>query len=208
MDVKTAVAVSIVPNIVMDGVQAFRRGGVLGSVRRLAALLLGGLLGMVLGTRLLVVLPPRAALAILGGFLLTFVALSASGLSPRVPARWERWLSPPAGFLAGVIGGLTNVPGTPLVLYFQALSMDKQEFVRSVALAFLVYKLVQLGATAWYGLLTGPLLLASLGLTVVALGGFALGLKVQDYLAERTFNRAVLAFIGLLGAWLVLRALW
>ena len=64
LDVKTAVAISLVPNIVMDGVQVCRRGGVLAGVRRLLALLVFGLLGMVLGTRLLVVLPPHVALAV------------------------------------------------------------------------------------------------------------------------------------------------
>ena len=99
------------------------------------------------------------------------------------------------------------MPGTPLVLYFHALGMDKHEFVRAVSLSFLVYKLVQLGATAWYGLLTGPLLLGGVALTVIGLGAFALGLKVQDYLAERTFNRLVLAFLAVLGLWLLARAL-
>jgi len=207
LDVKTAVAISLVPNIVMDGVQVCRRGGVLAGVRRLLALLVFGLLGMVLGTRLLVVLPPHVALAVLGVFLLAFVGLSAAGLAPRVPPRWERWLSAPVGFLAGILGGVTNVPGTPLVLYFHALGMDKHEFVRAVSLSFLVYKLVQLGATAWYGLLTGPLLLGGVALTVIGLGAFALGLKVQDYLAERTFNRLVLACLAVLGLWLLARAL-
>lgn len=207
MDVRTAVAITLVPNIVMDGVQAARRGGVLGSARRLLPLLVFGLAGMVLGTRLLVVMSPRTATGVLGGFLLAFVVLSVTGLSPRVPARWERWLAPPVGLLAGLVGGVTNVPGTPLVLYFHALGMDKHEFVRSVALSFLFYKLVQLGATGWYGLLTGPLLLASVALTAVGLGGFTLGLKVQDDLAERTFNRLVLVLLGALGAWLLARAL-
>ncbi len=207
VDVKTAVAISIVPNIVMDVVQATRHGGVRGSVRRLAGLLVFGLVGMVLGTRLLTVLPSRVALAVLGAFVLAFVALTVAGRTPRVPARWERWLGPPVGLLVGILGGVTNVPGTPLVIYFRALGMDKHEFVRSVALSFLVYKLVQLGAVAWYGLLTWPLLGASAGLTVVGLGGFALGLRVQDWLSERTFNRAVLVFLGGLGLWLVARAL-
>jgi uncharacterized protein len=206
LDVKTAVAVSIVPNIVMDGVQAVRGGGVLSSARRLAILIACGVVGTVLGTRLLLVMPPAVALVVLGAFVLGFVALNASGFSPRIPLAWERWLSPPVGFVAGVLGGLTNVPGTPLVIYFYALGMDKREFVRSVALSFMTYKLIQLGATAYYGLLTPRLLLASLALTVVGLGGFALGLGVQDRLPARVFNRAVLVFLALLGMSLVVRA--
>jgi uncharacterized membrane protein YfcA len=106
------------------------------------------------------------------------------------------------------VGWITNVPGTPLVMYFCALGMDKQEFVRAVAFSFVVYKAVQLGAVAYYGLLSGPLVLLSLALTAVALGGFALGLAVQDRLDQTTFNRAVLIFLGALGLWLTLRAAW
>jgi uncharacterized membrane protein YfcA len=207
LGVKSAVAVSILPNIVMDVVQVARRGGVRGSLRRVAGLLLFGFAGVVLGTRLLAILSPRAALGVLGVVVLVFVLLSFLGLAPRVPARWERWLSPPVGLLAGLLGGLTNVPGTPLVIYFHALGMDKGEFVRTVALCFLTYKVVQLGATAWYGLLTGTLLLASVALTLVGLGGFALGLSVQDRMPERTFDRAVLALLGGLGVWLAVEGL-
>jgi len=125
-----------------------------------------------------------------------------------LPAHWERWLSAPAGFIAGVIGGITNAPATPLVLYFQAIGLSKHDFVSSVAFTFFFYKLVQLGAVSWYGLLPWSLLWPSLVLTAVGLAGFAVGLRVQDRLDQRGFNRAVLAFLALLGAWLLIRSLW
>lgn len=207
-DVKAAVVVLIIPNIVMDGIQFARQGAPLATVRRLAVLLAFGAAGTVLGTRLLVILPSRAVTLTLAGFILLFVILNVARVFPRVPAAWERWLAPVVGLLTGVVGGVTNVPGTPLVIYFYALGMDKQEFVRSVALSFVIYKLVQLGAVAYYGLLPSALVVASLGLTVVALGGFALGLAVQDRLDQAVFNRAVLAFLAGLGLWLVLRVAW
>jgi uncharacterized membrane protein YfcA len=205
--VKTAVAISIVPNIVMDFIQVVRRGGVLASVRRLGVLLLFGLVGTFVGTRLLTVLSPRVATMVLGAFVLLFVGLNVAGIRPHIPAWWERWLSPPIGFFAGVLGGLTNVPGTPLVIYFQALGVDKHEFVRSVALAFMTYKIVQLGAVTWYGLLTWPLLLASVALTALGLCSFAVGLRLQDWLPERIFNGGVMTFLALVGIWLIARSL-
>jgi uncharacterized membrane protein YfcA len=208
VDVKTAVAVSILPNIVMDAVQIGRRGELLATARRMAVLLAFGFVGTVIGTRSLAVMPAKVALAILGGVVLGFVALSTSRLTLRVPAGWERWLSPPVGVAAGFLGGVTNVPGTLLVVYFSALGMDKHEFVRSVAFCFMTYKLIQLGAVSYYGLLTWPLLGASAALTVVGLGAFWLGLRVQDALAERTFNRAVLVFLALLGVSLLVRSVW
>jgi uncharacterized membrane protein YfcA len=208
VDVKTAVVVLILPNIVMDGIQFARRGTPLATVRRFWLLLAAGALGMVLGTRVLVVLSPRATMLILGLFVLCYVGLNATGLAPRVPVRWERWLAAPAGFVAGVVGGVTNAPATALVLYFQAIALPKHDFVSSVAFTFLFYKLVQLGAVTWYGLLPWSLLWPSLALTAVGLAGFAVGLRVQDRLDQRGFNRAVLAFLALLGAWLLLRSLW
>ena len=205
--VKTAVAVSIIPNIVMDCVQLVRRGQALGTVRRLFSLIAFSMVGMWLGTHLLAVMPGRVATLVLGVFVLAFAAISAFGLTLRVSPAWERWLSPPVGLVAGVLGGLTNVPGTPMVLYFVALGMDKYEFVRAVAVTFIVAKVVQLGAVTWYGLLDLHLLVVSLGFTVVALAGFAVGLRLQDWLPARAFNRAVLAFLFGIGVWLVVRGL-
>jgi uncharacterized membrane protein YfcA len=207
VDVKTAVVVLIVPNIVMDGLQFARQGAPLGTVRRFAVLLVFGAVGTVMGTRLLVSLSSRAATSILGAFILVFVALGVANATPRVPPRWEQWLSTVAGLLTGIVGGITNVPGTPLIIYFQALRLTKREFLSSVSFTFVVYKLVQLGAVLHYGLLPPSLLPASLALTIVALVGFAIGLKVQDRLEQQTFNRAVLIFLAALGLWLVVRSL-
>ncbi|HEU4368247.1 MAG TPA: sulfite exporter TauE/SafE family protein [Methylomirabilota bacterium] len=205
VDVKTAFLVLIVPNIVMDGLQFVRGGAPRATVRRMLPLVAFGAVGTVIGTHLLAMLASRTVMLILGGFILAFVALNATRLAPRLPPRWEPWASPVAGLLAGVVGGITNVPGTPLVLYFQALGLPKQEFVSAVAFTFVLYKLVQLAAVTWYGLMSGTLLLASLGLTLAALAGFAVGLRVQDRLQPRAFNRAVLVFLALLGSWLVVR---
>lgn len=206
IDVKTAVALLIVPNIVMDGIQVARRGGLGETVRRLGLLLVFGGIGTVVGTRILVWLPTRTVMTILGASVLVFVLLNVTRFSPRVPAGWAPWLAPPVGFVAGLVGGVTNVHGPPLVIYFYALRLDKHRFVASVALSFLVSKIVQLGALAYYGLLTWWLFGLSVGVTAVALGAFAGGLRLQDRLAQATFNRLVLAFLAALGAWLVLRA--
>lgn len=205
VDVKTAVVVLILPNIVMDGIQFARRGAPLATVRRFGTLLLSGGVGIVLGTRVLTLLSPRTATLILGVFVLIFVTLSVTGLAPKIPPHWEPWLSPPAGFAAGVIGGVTNSPATALVLYFHGIGLAKHDFISSIAFTFFFYKLVQLGAVTWYGLLPWSLLGVSVALTAVALAGFAVGLRVQDRLDQRSFNRVVLVFLAVLGAWLLVR---
>jgi uncharacterized membrane protein YfcA len=207
LDVKAVVAVLVLPNIVMDALQAVRSPGLPATARRLGLLLVCGMVGMFIGTRALVGLSPRVAVGVLGGFVVAFVVLNATPLKLRVSSRWEPWLSPPIGLLVGIIGGITNVPGTPLVIYFYALSMEKVEFVRAVAFSFVVFKVTQLGAVLWFGLLTPALLGWSVAVTALALVTFRLGLAVQDRFDQKTFSRAVLVFLAVLGGWLVLRAL-
>lgn len=207
VDVKTAVAVLVIPNMVMDGLQLRRSGPIGDAPRRLAPLLLFTMIGTVIGTKLLVALSPRTATVILGVFLLGYVLLDLARFSPRVPPSWELTLAAPVGLAAGIMGGITNAPGTPLALYLVALGMEKKEFVRSIAFTFLVVKGVQLVTLVWYGLLTWSLALVSLGLAATGLAGFALGLKLQDRLDQRSFSRAVLIFLAALGVWLLVRTL-
>jgi uncharacterized membrane protein YfcA len=207
VDVKTAVAVLVIPNLVMDALQLRRQGPIGDAPRRLAPLLVFTILGTIIGTKLLVALPARTVTLILGIFVLGFVALDLMRLAPRVPPGWERRLAPPVGLVSGIMGGITNAPGTALALYFVALGMDKREFVRSIAFTFLVVKSVQLATLGWYGLFGWHLVLSTLGLTVAALVGFGLGVRLQDRLDQRAFNRAVLVFLAALGLWLVVRTL-
>ena len=205
--VHAAVVLLFLPNIAMDALQLARLGGPGVVARRFATLLAAGAVGTLLGTGLLVWLSPHTATLVLGAVVLLYVAASLVGVAPRVAPRWERAVSPVVGFVAGVIGGVTNVPGTPLVMYFNALGLAKQEFVAAVAFTFIVYKVVQLGVVLCFGLLSWPLVGWSVALTVVGLGGFWLGLRVQDRLDPRSFNRAVLGFLAVLGVWLTIRSL-
>src|SRR5438477_5733041 len=66
VDVKTAIALLIVPNMVMDALQMARRGHLVETVRRLAGALVAGALGIVAGTWLLVLLPSWLAMLVLG----------------------------------------------------------------------------------------------------------------------------------------------
>lgn len=207
MDVKRAVALLIVPNLVMDAIQSLRRPGLLQTLRRHTLLYAGGIVGTFVGTHILRVISGRLALLILGAFVLTFVAVNVSRFTLRVNPRWERVLSPPVGLVAGIVGGITNVPGTPLVLYFYALGMGKAEFVRSIAFSFVVYKTTQLLAVTQAGLMTAGLFVLSVVATPLGLGAFWLGLRVQDRVAQETFNRAVLGFLAVLGVWLLIRTL-
>ena len=207
MDVKEAIVILIVPNIVMDGIQALRNAGFASTLKRHALLYVFGIGGTYLGTKLLAVVSSQRVLLILGAFVVVFVAMNSTRLTLSLAPGWERFLAPLVGLVAGMLGGITNVPGMPLVLYFYSLGLPKSEFVRSVAISFFIYKVAQLAAVIQVGLMSGLLFGLSVLASALSLGSFWLGLKVQDRVAQATFNRAILGFLAFLGAFLVFRAL-
>ncbi len=206
VDPRVAIVVLILPNLVMDGIQAVRKPGLLDTLKRHAVLYVCGIGGTFLGTQILVWVSSQKLLLILGGFVLVFVAVNVSRVSLSVAPGLERYLSPPIGLFAGVLGGVTNVPGLPLVLYFYALGMGKDEFIRSIAVSFMIYKGAQLASVIYFGLLTWPLFRLSVLATALGLGAFWLGLKTQDRVDQVTFNRVVLSFLAILSVWLIVRA--
>jgi uncharacterized membrane protein YfcA len=207
-DVRTAVVVLLVPNIVMDALQAVRHPGLGPAARRHAVLIATGIAGTVVGTQVLMLVSARALLTLLGAVVLAGVLASLARPTWRLPAHWEPVASPVVGLVVGFLGGATNVPGTPLALYFQALGLSKAEFVRAIALTFLVFKVAQLGAVWQVGLLEPRLLGLSVGATVVSLVAFRLGQWMQDRVPAEVFRRAVLAFLGVISVTMLLRALW
>jgi uncharacterized membrane protein YfcA len=198
-DVRTAVAVLLVPNILMDAFQMARQPGLLAALGRHAALIVTGVIGTIVGTQFLAVVSTRALFLTLGGTVLGFVALSLARPAWRVSPAMERPLGPVVGLIAGTLGGLTNTPAVAVTPYYYALGLPKAEFVRALSATFLTFKLTQLGAAWQVGLLDSRVWLPWAGAAIVSLGAFRLGLGAQDRVPQATFNRAVLALLTLVG---------
>jgi uncharacterized membrane protein YfcA len=206
-DVRTAVAALILPNIVMDGVQAVRRPGVVAALRRHGSLIATGIVGTLVGTRFLAELSRSGLLVTLGATVLVFVLLSLARPDWRLPASAERPLAPIVGFVAGTLGGLTNTPSVALTPYLYAIGLPKAEFVRTISGTFLVFKLTQLGAVWHVGLLDRRVLILSLAASAVSLVGFRIGLVAQDRVPQAVFNRAVLILLAVVGVVMLARGL-
>jgi uncharacterized membrane protein YfcA len=206
-DVRTAVAVLLVPNILMDVFQMARRPGLIAALRRHASLIAMGVIGTVVGTQFLAVVSTRALFLMLGATVLAFVVLSLARPAWRISPAMERPLAPVVGLVAGTLGGLTNTPAVAVTPYYYALGLPKSEFVRVLSATFLTFKLTQLGAAWQVGLLDARVWLPWAGAAVVSLGAFRLGLGAQDRVPQAIFNRAVLTLLALVGLAMLARAL-
>jgi uncharacterized membrane protein YfcA len=207
LDIRTAITILIVPNIVMDAAQLFRGGFPAAILRRFNWLLVLTVLGVFLGTKVLVMLPLWALNLALGVMILAFVVSSFFRFEPRIPPGCEKILSPIVGLAGGFLNGMTNAAGPVLASYLYSLKLPKTEFVRSIATIFMITKISQLVAVSTWDLFAPATIMLSLEVTLFVLAGFYLGLKTQDRVNQETFNRALLFILFAIGVVLIWRAL-
>ncbi len=207
LEIRTAVTILIIPNIVMDSAQILRRGFPTEVLRRFAGMLWLVVLGVFLGTKALVALPMWILNLTLGTVVLIFVFSNLFRLDYQIPRRLEGILSPVVGLLGGFIMGMTNAGGPVFAIYLYSLRLPKKEFIKSIATIFIINKVSQLIAVSTWNLLTLSTLRLSAVVTLYVLLGFYLGLKSQDRVNQKTFNRVLLSLLFVIGVTLMVRAL-
>jgi uncharacterized membrane protein YfcA len=207
LDIRIAITILIIPNIVMDVAQVFRGGFPYAVFRRFSWFFVMTVIGVFLGTKVLATLPLWVLNFCLGVMVLIFVASNWLRFDFTISPRLERRLSLPAGFISGFLNGMTNAAGPALAIYLYSLKLPKMEFIKSIAAIFIVTKLSQLVAVSTWNLFNWSTLALSLEVTLFVLLGFYGGLKTQDRVNQQTFNRGLVFLLFAAGVALLLRAL-
>jgi uncharacterized membrane protein YfcA len=207
LDIRTAITILIIPNIVMDITQAFRGSVPKAIIRRFAGMFLLTVVGVFLGTKVLVTLPLWILNLTLGATVLAFVGSTILRVNPQVSPRVEKYLSPWVGLLTGFVMGITNAGGPAIAIYLYGLKLSKREFIKSISTIFIINKVSQLAAVSTWNLFTMERFILSVEVTLFVLLGFYFGLKTQDRINQQTFNRGLLALLFVIGVTLVVRSL-
>ena len=118
----------------------------------------------------------------------------------------EKFISPLFGFLSGFLNGVTNAAGPALAIYFYSLKLEKHAFVKSMATIFVTTKLSQLAAISTWNLFNWYTLKLSVLVILFTLVGFYAGIKAQDRIDQKNFNRGLLAMLAFVGVILIIRA--
>jgi uncharacterized membrane protein YfcA len=207
LDIRTAITILILPNLFMDSAQVLRGGFPYEVFRRFASLIAPTIIGVFLGTMVLVKLPLWVLNFCLGVMVLIFVFANMLKLSFTISLRAEKILSPIFGFISGFLNGLTNAAGPTLAIYLYSLKLEKRTFVKSIATIFVVTKISQLAAISTWNLFNWNTITLSIQVLLFTLAGFYAGLKAQDRINQHTFNRGLLVLLFLVGLILIARAL-
>ncbi len=163
-------------------------------------------LGIVLGTRLLLVLPEAALRRVLGGVLLAFAGWillrPAAPERPPAPGGGEALRLALVGFSGGFLVGMVGAGALPFLIY-TPLRYPKDQ---ARALFTAVFALGTLVWTATYAAV-GLLGRAEVGLALSALPGTLAGLALGQRVAERLSPEGFARLVGLLLVYPALRLL-
>ncbi|MFZ5556446.1 MAG: sulfite exporter TauE/SafE family protein [Pseudomonadota bacterium] len=207
VSVPKALALLTIPLFVTNIWQCLHGGHIREVGRRFWRVALLLILGIGLGTQLLVNLDQRTLYLVMGLMVLVYPVLSILNPEIRVPARAEAWLGPAIALPSGLIGGMSGFFGPPLILYLTGLRLPKDVFIASVALMFLSGAVALTVFLAGHGVLGRDDLAASVAALAPAVGGIYFGQRIRARISQQTFERALLFVLVLIALNLLRRAL-
>ena len=95
-------------------------------LRRIWPLMMAGIVGMPLGTYLLVVLDASILKVFIGAVIALFAIAFLMGFKKQI--RNEKLAFAPVGFISGLLQGSTSLSGPPIILFFVNQGVEKQVF--------------------------------------------------------------------------------
>jgi uncharacterized membrane protein YfcA len=156
----------------------------------IGALIPFGIVGVVVGTRLLVNLPTEPMLIALAGFVFVFAIRSVFNIRGDKPA--SRWWAAPAALTGGTVGALFGTGGPPYVIYLNHRIRDKGELRATLSALFFSEGLTRIASFLVAGLLlTAKVWLAYLAALPLVLGALHLGGRAHVRLSAAQMTRLV-----------------
>lgn len=162
------------------------------------------LIGLALGTFVLLKVPTQWLLLVLGGFVLLF---GGNYLIARKSAiRLPRWTAAPFGVFAGTTSAALGVGGPIYVFYFAARGATPEQIRATVPAVFSFTSVARIAIFTGVGLFNGEVLLAAAALLPAMALGLWCGHRLHGRLAREQAIQVIGALLLLSGASLILRA--
>lgn len=204
----TAASLLIIPSLVTNVWQLVAGPSFTGVVRRLWTMMAGVVVGTLSSASMLTGADIRLSTFLLGLALTMYAVCTLVAKPYRITQRHERWLSPVLGTATGFIAGATGVFVIPAVPYVQALGFDKDDLVQALGLSFTVSTVALAIGLAIQGVFHLDGVTFSALAVVPAVIGMWAGQYIRRAVTPALFKRCFLSALALLGAEMMLRAIW
>lgn len=206
-DLHTAIAVTIPATLLTDVPILYTFRAEWRQARRLIPILLPAVVGIVVGTQILVTVDPASLRVLLGVLVIGFVLVAHFRLLPRLSERLARRIAPGVAVAAGVLQGTAGQSGPVISMYFFQLELPRPAFLFVINAFFLVVDSAQMLSLIAHGFYTPGRSAQAVAVACLSVPTLLLALRLQGRISEDLFRRAVLMVLALTGTMLVVRPL-
>lgn len=206
-DIRIAIAVMTVPNVLSNVWQVWQYRRDLPDRRYLLALILGALIGTIVGTIMLAVVSPRILAMLVAGAVFAYVGLRVLQPDIRLSEEMGKRLAFPASFVGGALQGSTGISAPATLTYLNAMRLPRGAFVATISVLFMAITTTQIVSLVAVKLLTWPLFFAGFPALALVLGGMQIGTWLGKRLSGATFDKVILALLFVLSLRLLYDAL-
>lgn len=162
----------------------------------------GLLIGKALGVMMLMHIHNDVLKRFLGFVLLSFAVFFVVGKELRIrPTVWKGLF---LGILAGILGGLYNLAGPFLVIYFLSTCPDKYEYSASMNFSFAPASLLGTVMHYFYGNITQPILYLSIFNVAAVVAGILTGLSIFKHIDRKRMEKCLYILMGVMGVFLII----
>ena len=208
-EVRTAVLVTLIPNIGVNVASAASGAAWRQNLRRYWAMPAWVLVGTIIGTQVVIFAPVNALRLMLAAMIVVYLRQDRfRRIDWSVVQRRPAATGAAFGLLGGFLSGTVNVMLPPLLIYFTSLAIPPLVMTQVMNACFLVGKLAQVAVFAAHGLFTSEGLLLTVPVTVVALVGYWIGLRLQPRVRPEVYRKVIRGVLWAMAALLCFQVAW
>jgi uncharacterized membrane protein YfcA len=209
IDVKTAVLVTVIPNVAINSISILRGGRWRESIGQHWPVAVCVVAGTLIGTRLLIAAPAEPLRLVLAAMILVYLQQDRlRRLDWSWIARAPRGSGIAFGLVGGILSGAVNVAAPPLIIYFMTLQLSPLAMTQTLNLCFLAGKSTQAVSLVLAGAGGKGLLVASVPLTALAVAALLGGMSLQARMQPETYRKALRGTLWVMAFLLLGQVAW
>lgn len=205
--VPTALAVMTLPLAVSNLWQMWSYRRATEGRKALHFMLAGGIIGIVLGTALLGLVPEAWLATTLGVLLLVYLAVHLARPEFNISEPAARRAALPVGVVTGVMQGAAGVSTPVSVTFIHSQRLPREAHLFAVSSIFTIMAVAQVVALSAAGIMDLRLAATSVAAVVPIMVGVWLGQILGDHVSRQVFERLTLVVLFLVAVGLLARSM-
>ena len=202
-DMKTAILYIAIPTLLINLISIYSEGNFFQAIKRFYPLAITAMIGSTIGTLILIYSNTEFFKLLLAFSIFLYLFIQKFKIQMQWVEKKKRLSILVFGFLAGIIGGLTNAMASILIIYSLESKHTKKEIIQSTNLCFLFGKVIQIILFTIYGSFNQELLTVSFySLLIVGLA-MIIGLKIKDKIPQEIYRKVIKIVLFVIASFLV-----